>query len=176
VTRTRDVATQGGLVLLNTTTFSAQSTVSFNNVFNATYANYKVMYNQTAQSATSEIYLRLRNAGADRTTSVYFNSTQGLNYLNATVNSTGLSSVGNLNIGYIGYGDQNRNSLDFFDPFDATQHTVINGNANGTTGAGSPFAANTGIFYQNLNSNDGFTIYTGAGTISGTIRIYGYRN
>ncbi len=46
----------------------------------------------------------------------------------------------------------------------------------GTTGAGSPFAANTGIFYQNLNSNDGFTIYTGAGTISGTIRIYGYRN
>jgi hypothetical protein len=176
MTRARDIATQGGLVLLNTTSFTAQSTVSFNNVFSATYANYKVIYNQTAQSATSEIYLRLRNAGVDRTNSAYFNSTQGLNYLNATVNSTGLSSVGVLNIGYIGYGDQNINSLEFFNPFDATQHTVINGNTNGTTGAGSPFAANTGIFYQSLNSNDGFTIYTGAGNISGTVRIYGIKN
>jgi hypothetical protein len=175
MTRAREIASQGGLVLLNTTTFSAQSSVSFNNVFSATYANYKVMFNQTAQSATSELYVRLRNAGADRTATVYFNSTQGLNYSNASVNLAGLYNVGIINVGYIGYGDQNRNSLDFFDPFNVAQHTIINGNSSGTTAAGAPFTANTGIFYQSLNSNDGFTVYANSGTISGTIEVYGYK-
>ena len=176
MTRARDVASQGGLVLISSTNFSAVATASINNCFSATYENYKVIFDESAQSSTSNVSLRMRNAGADRTGAVYFNSSQGLTYLGATAHFNSLTSNGVINVGFTGIGSQSKNSLEFFHPFDATQPTVINGNANGTTGVGSPFQSNTGIMYQAMDSNDGFTIYPDAGTISGTIRIYGIRN
>ena len=59
-----------GLKLINTTTFSAVSSQSVNDVFSATYDNYKIVC-QFSSSADQEVFFRLRASGSDLTTSVY---------------------------------------------------------------------------------------------------------
>ncbi len=60
-----------GLVLLNTTSFSAVSSQSVNDVFSATYENYFLLVRTTASS--DNINIRMRVSGSDDSTSNYHN-------------------------------------------------------------------------------------------------------
>ena len=46
---------KAGMVLLNTTSFSGVSSQSFNNVFNASYENYKIIINLTDNTSNLEL-------------------------------------------------------------------------------------------------------------------------
>ena len=52
-------------------TFTAASTMSVNGCFTATYDNYQFVMTQSASSATNSIYMRLRVAGVDNSSSQY---------------------------------------------------------------------------------------------------------
>jgi hypothetical protein len=173
MTRARDVATQGGLVLLNTTTFSAQSAVSINNVFSATYDNYKCTIFTTASAGSATLSLRLRASGADNSTGNYYTASAGLTTAGAAanLNSTSATSfnIGATESGYASYAA----SFDVVSPF-LTSDKYLLGNQfeyNGTTTVGR---ALNGLFDTTTYSATGLTLLS-TQNITGTIEVYGYK-
>ena len=168
-------APASGLTLITTATFSAVTAASINSCFSSTYKNYKVMFNETAQSANSLMYFQLRNAGSDRATSAYYNATQGLTYANTAANLTSLNNVGFIGEGLSAAGDRNKYSLEIFEPVNASLRTLVNGTSNGSNATGiSGYSIR--FCYELTDTNDGLTIFPDSGTISGTIRVYGYQD
>lgn len=158
-----------GLVPLNTTTFSAVSSVSVNSVFSATYDNYMVVHNITASSATV-IRQRLRVSGTDNSGSNYL---RGGYYVGVYANSV-FSSTNNATESFFTLGSTNATVgfggvLNFIAPFQ-TQYTKITSHSGG---------ADLGVgmcVFNGTTSFDGFSFIPDSGTITGTIRVYGYRN
>ena len=155
-------------------TFSSASSISLNGVFSSTYDNYRLVFTTTSNTASGYINMRLRSAGTDVTASNYFSSVVQAAY--------GSTAIGNDNSGnstatwsrfgyYDGTTDAYASSGDILLPF-ASAFTSFNV-AKARSGYGSEFA--TGV-YKATTSVDGFTIYPASGTITGTVRVYGYKN
>ncbi len=174
ITRSRDVATQGGLVLLNTTTFSAQTSVSLNNCFSSTYDNYKVIFTPSATqvSAQNQINLRVRTAGTDLTSASYFWSR--VFYYHA-----GTGTSGSVTETFMQLCDSNAGlasiNFDIYLPFAALK-TQVTGATSVQQITGGPFlfGINYAGLVNNTTSYDGFTL-VGTSAISGTIEVYGYK-
>lgn len=162
---------KAGMVLLNTTSFSAVASQSINDVFSATYDNYRVVCN-VQPSGTPDLQMRYRVAGADNSTSNY--NYEG--FVARTNNtSTSVSSTTNSTIHVIGginNGNANAFAIEVYQPFNAdfTKHSVLGHQHDSTsyiaTFRGGVFAATT--------SFTGFTIFPSAGTITGSLSVYGY--
>lgn len=156
----------GGLVHIATQTFSAASSVSVNNCFSATYENYLFIINQTA-SANGNINMRMRAAGTDATSANYF--WQGLYASNTTVvggRSTGQTST------QIG---EHASSNTIYQVLVANPFTVAETRMRSCNAPYQTFYDIAAGFVL-TTSFDGFTIFPSTGTISGTIRVYGYKN
>ena len=82
-----------GLNLVNTTSFTGQSTVSVDNVFSATYNNYLIVIDDLIRNTGGalDIYLRLRVSGTDSTTGYYW----GQGYSLFAASSSGSGSLNN---------------------------------------------------------------------------------
>ena len=65
------VDNKSGLVLLNTTSFTAVASQSINDVFSATYDFYRIIGNLTGSAAAADLSFRLRVSGADNSSSVF---------------------------------------------------------------------------------------------------------
>jgi hypothetical protein len=168
VTRNRDVATQGGLVLLNTTTFSAQSSVSFNNVFSSTYENYLVKLNLTA-SAQDELRLRLRASGTDFTTNSAATRIERRNGAFETDDTARTYA-------WIGQarGTTTNVEVSVLAPNTTKNKSVLSNCAYSQAGANH---GNLMTMYtaESATQFDGFTVYPASGNITGTIKVYGYK-
>ena len=164
-----------GLTKITSTTFSAVSSASVNNCFSAAYDNYKIIFEQTTQSANALIYFRYRNGGVDRTASDYYNFGQGIAYTGTLNNLLSQQSVGYIGSTWSGNPTATRISLEVFKPFDASIRAMLSGIATGTFSAtGESCGHRIGVYYNVANSNDGFTIQPSAGTFTGKITVYGY--
>ncbi len=163
---------KAGLVLLNTTSFSAVATQSFNDVFSATYDNYVVKFKLLQSvAADNAFFFRMRASGSDDSTSnyhyVYLSAASGV------VNSanTGSQTAGYLTniLGFSTYG-----TFELYSPFAAvpTMTRTI-----GAVPVGSTTARifDTQSIHNVSTSFTGFTIgkFSGADTCTGTISIYG---
>jgi len=166
---------KAGMVLLNTTSFSAVASQSVNSVFNATYNNYRILVALTSSSASDTVYLRLRASGTDDTSGNYNRTLvesnsggvtnrydSGATSLDATVTHSPSANGGGF-------------SLDLERPF-LTQWSagLLNSTGRGSTGGWVGRAG--GFTHSVATSYDGLTIFTGSGTITGTVRVYGYKN
>jgi hypothetical protein len=154
-----------GLVKINTTTFSAVSTQSLNNVFTSTYSNYRIVLN-TDHSSAGLIRIRFRASGADNSTSNYYFTSQ-------QIAGASWADLGNANAdttAVIGYNDTNESdfSIDVFTPQAAFRTAYI---STGHSGRQGVVAA--GVF-DTAAQFDGFTLIPGAGTMTGTVSVYGY--
>jgi hypothetical protein len=154
-----------GLVHLNTTTVSAQTTVNFNNVFSATYSVYQIFAVLTTGGDAISFTLRMRLSGTDNTTS---------NYRYQVVNgqtSPGASST--TSTGFDGLTMDNDfpnvRNITFIDPQAArvTGYTDL-AYAGYTLGQGGRI---TGI-HNVATAYDGFSM-TGSSAFSGTVYVYG---
>ena len=169
VVPTSGISSSPGSTLINTTTFTAQASVSLNSVFSATYDNYLVSFNVTASSATV-LRSRLRVSGADNT---------GSNYANGSIyvgvyNSQTLASVNNVTATYLTLGSTSSTvgiggTITYIAPF-VTQYTKATAQNVGQ------FLENVGCVFNATTSFDGFSFFPDSGTITGTIRVYGLRN
>lgn len=174
MTRAREVATDGGLVLLNTTTFTSQSSVSINNVFTSIYDNYKITFvtNSSYGSGQVQTNMRLRSNGSDDSSGVYFWSRL---YSGASV--TGGSSANSATVWQIGDSSIpiTRFSMDIHLPAvsSVTSH-VTQVSSYQVTGPNFYYIANAGIT-TSTTSYDGFSIIPTSGTMTGTIKVYGYK-
>lgn len=157
----------GGLV-----TFTAVSSVSLNGIFSSTYANYRTIF--TIQpSAAPTMTVRMRTAGTDNSAASYEGRT--LFYYGATsgVESTAAGTSFDLRVVTTGYN--NGFNLDINDPFNTTPTNIIGQCSvyvSGATYVGRQLA----YTHASSTSFDGMTLYPSTGTITGTIRVYGYKN
>lgn len=163
------------LVHINTTTFSAVSSVSVDDCFSATYNNYLIVTNSTTSSA-APLSFRLRLSGTDASGVTDYATgwnitTSGGAFDGSSAASSGTSS------GYILQHSFAGNSLaqsQISSPFIATPTFCL---STITMGSSSRTDGGTSYTQHKLSTSyDGFTLFPSSGTITGTLRIYGYKN
>ena len=175
MTRAREIASQGGLVLLSTNTFTAQSSVSINNVFTSTYDNYLInIYGEA--TATATIGFRFNAAGTALTTgyggAVISPGDTGAAPVVATNGVTSLSIGYIYGVGYTGFDL----SFNIYDATNTNHYPAVSGHGRSSTSA----MGYAGNFFGGARSTrgavDGFTLLVSAGTFTGKYKIYGMRN
>jgi hypothetical protein len=165
--------TPQGLTLITTQAFSTVSSVSVDNCFNSTYANYVVLTRITANSTNSILNLRLRVNASDASGSDYGYGGRDSN-IGGTGNEVGASTATSVPIGDTGSSfPQTFAEVVISDPAEAryTLGTVRGWNFSGT----ATFGRHMGWRHALDTAYDGFTLLTNTGTITGTFWLYGYR-
>jgi hypothetical protein len=163
-------AASGSLTLISTQTFSAVASQSLNDVFSATYDNYLILLNVSA-STGNDLNLRTRVAGSDLTGSNY--NWQRLAADNTTIAASQSSNATSIRVGVV-RSDETLISLSIGNVFATKSTSFLNsGLDNATT---TPGFLNIYGNVNNSTSYTGFTIFVGSGTITGTARVYGYKN
>jgi hypothetical protein len=195
MTRARDVSSRGGLTQVIPTSisvgsgsgsvgangsmiFTGASSISINNCFTSTYTSYQIVLLITSGSATGHFYSRLRVSGSDNSTSVY-NSTFVYSVNNSTTSV--VENVLNQDKFQLGYNETSaRNNflnMHIINP-QIVEHTgfVMQSNRNAATGSNILVSYNGGGQFANTTAFDGFTLFPASGTLTGTLKVYGYNN
>lgn len=145
------------------------SSVSFDNVFTATYDNYLILVRVVPSAATTFNNLKLRVGGVD--SSANYNN-QWIQASSTSVTGTRVSSANDITA-IVGSGG-NRNSYEMMSPAIA-ESTFINLVNNSTRT--SPIETQlTSTAHTVSTAYDGFTLSVPSGTFTGTVKIYGYAN
>jgi hypothetical protein len=162
---------KAGLVLLNTTSFSAVASQSINDVFSATYTNYLINAEITGDTFRT-INFRYRVSGAD-------NSNASYNYQNISGSAgviSGSRSTGGTST-LFGYVDSNGRAgfnCNVFNPFATQRSTYVLQSNLFSSIAIENFSVVTS--FDATTSFTGFSLLPTAGNITGSIRVYGYNN
>ncbi len=148
-------------------TFTGVSSVSLNDVFNATYESYRLVFSNIVASTSANLLFRFRVSGADNATDYYYGG--------ISVNDTGAPAVTVLGSNtaqtsaLLGSITTQVHAFDMFvgNPFltATSQYSVMEGNG-------------SRLLMGKRDSNvsfTGFTILTSTGTVSGSISVFGYR-
>jgi hypothetical protein len=157
---------------LGNVTFSGASSVSLNGCFISTYQNYRIVASNLQGVNGTALNLRLRASGSDTSTG-YYGSNIYMLFTSTAVNGGATNNASNIGISSVVNTADTPSFLTFEvgHPRDLKQVHVI----------ANSFQADSYVSlgaWKQQNSSaltyDGFTLYPGAGTISGTIRVYGY--
>ena len=160
-----------GLILLAKDTFSAVTSVSIDNVFSATYKQYKIITNASGSTAAN-ISMRLRVGGVDNSSANY-----GRQYMV----STGTSVVGGREtsqtvwsgIGRVESGIKQINITEVSNPFQSVAASAVSSFIPSPTGSLEAIAL---VYNMSVTTSyTGFTIAPGfdATTFTGTVTVYG---
>ena len=174
----------GGLVLVSPTSiansggtatatggevsFSGVTSVSLNGVFSSTYENYVIVL-RALGSVEYTGRVRLRAAGTDNTTANGYivQAVRGI--------STAATAFNNTNNLWdnIFYGDATAAVAEyaFYRP-NVAATTFFTGNFFGRT----DYVATVGGYHTQATAYDGITFIASTGNITGTVRVYGYKN
>jgi hypothetical protein len=159
------------MVLLNTTSFSAVSSVSLAaDTFTSTYDNYKILFRMTTSGGSGYIQMRLRAAGADNTTANYDSSGIGRQVNGST---TSFESA-NDNLWYVDpktSADVVAISMDLFSP-KLTNNTLFTASVQGNPSVSTNYSV--GGIFKATTSFDSATFVSSASTITGTYSVFGY--
>lgn len=171
--------TLGGLAPITTQSFTGQSSVSVNTCFTSTYDVYMVNIElANPAGASGPLRFRFRNAASDRTDSTYTNAI-GRYQSNNSFAGDGANEAQNNAILTAGLVPSAYTYLTMHvvTPAISGKHSLIYLGGYWTSTATAIVNALVGaVTYATANSNDGFTIYPNSGTITGNLRIYGFKN
>lgn len=168
-----------GLVKITSTSFSAVSSQAINSCFSSTYKNYKVVIDITGNSTNADIYLKLRASSTDSSAEY----TQAVTVVSAAGSTTNLSQstattgfrVNGVYSSISTYHSQT-SQIDLFRPYETiwTTHNAIISYR--STGDGTYYGgAGTGI-HSSASSYDGLNLIASAGTITGVVTVYAYKD
>jgi hypothetical protein len=163
---------KAGMILLSTTTFSAVGSHSVDNVFSATYKNYKVLMNITGSTTNQNVGLRLRVSGADNSTANY-----GQQLIDASSSVTsGSRDSGQTSWARIAGAQSGKSQLfllDIANPFQSeiTSAFTFRMVDVGTSSAQLSYIASG---FVATTSFTGFTLIPASGTITGSVSVYAY--
>ena len=159
-----------GMTQLANVPFTTASSIAIDNVFSTTYTNYLVSWTISASSGDSDLLIYGRVAGVDKSTGLRDTrlSAQNTTIAGSIANSIRVGAVSNT-----------------YPAFCSGSFTLFNPNvAVATTYTGhSVYTSNAGVDYQFIHGGycnvadqwDGIKVLPSGGTISGTVRIYGFR-
>jgi hypothetical protein len=163
-----------GLVLINTTSFSAVASQSVNDVFSSTYTNYKIVVELLKSTTTGFLQLRFRASGADDTSANYYShvgypDAAGAGYLGQT--GAGLTSM-RLTISAT-TTDEQFADLTIYNPNKASVTTL-----SGTQLLWATTPQSNGGHFQGTHNvataYTGLTLLQSAGNMTGSVSVYGY--
>jgi hypothetical protein len=171
ITPTSIVATGGSGSISSTgaVSFTSASAISVVGCFTSTYDSYKIMYFSDI-STSGRIRMRLLNNTTPLTTNSYIRSQVSTNGSSPTQDS-GSDTLWELS-GYDSSTLSMTADLTIVNPFKA-QQTLISGIHGNTSPRHLSISQNR---QTDSTSFDGFQLISTSGTITGTIRVYGYRN
>lgn len=170
----------GGLVYVTQTAFTSSAQTDITNCFSSTYDNYRIELEWLQNTSTGTTQIWLRDSGGaiasnyGYTAGGYYASSGTLTWagFNVSANETQTSGwVMGVVSGYRGFA-----WFDVFGPNLSRETNLI-----GQVGTSNSSATLTRVYVSsNIRHNaatqcTGITIYPSAGSITGTIRIYGYR-
>ena len=164
--------------LITSQSFSAVSSVSVNNCFSADFVNYQILARFTNSNAGPQaLTFRVRAAGTDATTNYDSNAYRSFG---ATSSATSVDvEAGGYNTNVARYANAsnivngyNFSVIDISGPFLA-ENTLFLSKHCMTESATSSVQWDGGWYNDNLTSYDGFTLSVAAGTITGTLYVYG---
>lgn len=165
-------ASAGGLVLVKAeTAFTGQSSFNVANVFSATYSNYLILIRDLAATSSGGVRFQLSGSGTPTATGYNY---QQLIAFGTTVSGTRSTSQTSA---YLQTGTDGFFSscvVNISSPFSG-QMTYTSQNALSDTAYSSPAVQIYSGNQQSAVANqDGFTLLSIAGTITGTYTVYGY--
>jgi hypothetical protein len=161
----------GGLVYITSSSFSGVSSVSVNNCFTASYVSYKLTL-QVYGSVNTNCQFRLRVGGVNASGTDYYD--RGYYNSSGTVTALTNSAVQQAFITNYSTNAQypGRASVDVHAPQESARTVLHTQWADSYT----VLAGDTHSTHATGNSYDGFSLLAASGTITGTVRVYGYRN
>lgn len=162
-----------GLVHVNTTSYTAVSSISLNDVFTSDYDNYVIHLTQST-TGTDIIRYRLRASGTDLTSSVYVYGMAFVGTASPLGYQAGSTSQTSGVIGVSFASSQGSLILQLFNPQKTIHKNSISNNSALSTTGGTLYFGFCGI--RSTVAHDGITIIADAGTMTGTIRVFGYKN
>jgi hypothetical protein len=165
---------KAGMVLLNTTSFSAVASQAVTPIFSATYTSYRVLLTISSASSDGFIYMKLRS-GATDASSGYDYANNFTSTASANIPDGGTGQTTGLYFSTLDSGTSNVYSyvIDIHNPFTASITTAnhlgtcafSNGTKNNVAGAN---------WHMTASSYDGLNIIPSAGNITGKVQVYGY--
>lgn len=166
-----------GLTHITTQAITGTSTFSLNNVFSSEYENYKVMITnfRTTAAGIVQAWFRMRLAGVNAAGATDYN-TLYIRYYSAgfaNQSSTGQSIGG---MGYFSTGQDSTITFDIMRPAIADQTVMNFQGLNYQSDIATWIYATGSNLHKQAIAYDGITIGADAGTLSGTISVYGYRS
>lgn len=165
-----EIIASGGLSLITGNTFSAVSSVSVDNCFTSTYANYVIYFKATASSGTPVLRLRLRVGGVDNSTAASYARQEA--FFNNTTISGSRATDDLAFLGEIATVESNL-IVNIFSPQLTTITSYRSVTQSGRLSAGIYDVAGT---HNQTVAYDGFTATPASGTMTGGFRVYGVKN
>ena len=162
-------AAASGMTFISRTSISAQSSVTFDNVFSTTYENYMIVFQGFfSDTSTPSVYFRWRKSGPSTHTSGYYGAIGLISYNGAT-SSINSNAAAQWDILKINSGSD--------------AGAVIQCQIAGTKGCGAVINTNdngNGIGYAGYGALTtapmtaiGFILTTSANNMTGTVTVYG---
>jgi hypothetical protein len=149
--------------------FSAQTTITLNGIFSATYDNYLVQFVGVASTYAATMRMRFASSGIISTTDAWAYGGNSLNF-SAIAFSSGSSSSTDGLVSPLSNNNATANfaKIEIASPFLASEKIIHAQNVGHTTQF-SFWGSNS-----TMTSRDGLALFMSAGTFTGTIRVYGY--
>lgn len=156
-----------GVVLISKTTFTAANIVTFTG-FSSQFENYQAVFDVTSSTAAGGT-IRLRSGATDNSAAQYAYQQQWDNGTTHTASSG--SSI--TNFPYVPVaGSEHSGSIDFFGPF-TTRPTRVAFDTQMWTNSINGIKSTVAGRHNVGSSFDGFSFTPSAGTITGTLSVYG---
>ena len=162
---------KAGMVLLNTTSFSGVASQSMPaSTFTSTYKNYMAILNVSADSNRS-LSMQFRSGSTNKATGYYGNGVQMV-YTSTTVTGQATNNQSSFYIGeIISAGLETGLTMYFYNPAVSSTRSLYS-----SVGFNGDYLSTRGGMQIDSEAFDSFTIFPSAGTISGSIRVYGVTN
>jgi hypothetical protein len=166
------ISAPSGLVHVATESFSAVSSVSLNGVFTSAYENYKIIAEFSGSTSGANTNLRYRAAGSDESAALYYY--QRVTFAGTTVSAERVSTATNIFLTTTD-GTNETHLTDFVisNPFAAT---TTRSNMQSSARTTVVTARQVSSWLNTTTQYDGFSFIHSTGTMTGTIRVYGYQN
>jgi hypothetical protein len=158
------------LVHIASTTFSAQTHVQVNNCFSADYDVYKVVFNNLTIASGDPLLSWQMVSGTTPVATTTYNSQRLSAQSTSVIGSASLNQTSGF-MGFVGSATPNFVSMEIGSPFLAAQTKSISQVNYANQNIEINYAR-----HANATSYNGIKFILGSSTMTGTVRIYGYRN
>lgn len=159
----------GSTNTLGKISFNSCTKVEINDVFTSAYTNYRILIRQSSSAVNQPWPIRMRRAGADISTNIYYWMGAYQVYGGGLLAWSGLSTAADL--GRTSNNQATSAVVDIFHPQLVDRTTMhVHTSSDSTSLMYSNASYNIGEFA----THTGFSLFVNTGTITGTVQVFGY--